>query len=52
MYLGGGDWAKDRLIPDSDLPHYLLRKKILIRNKNSIRPWQFVLRAFVWNFMA
>ena len=40
--LGGGDWAKDRLIPDS-ITSLSKRKKILIRNKNSIRPWQFVL---------
>jgi len=40
--LGGGDWAKDRLIPDS-VASLSKRKKILIRNKNSIRPWQFVL---------
>ncbi|MEO6976983.1 MAG: CDP-glucose 4,6-dehydratase, partial [Mucilaginibacter sp.] len=40
--IGGGDWSKDRLIPDiakaisSD-------KKIIIRNPLSVRPWQHVL---------
>jgi CDP-glucose 4,6-dehydratase len=40
--IGGGDWAKDRLIPD------LVRaassgKTASIRNPDSIRPWQHVL---------
>lgn len=40
--IGGGDWSEDRLIPDivrniqSDSP-------ILLRNPQSIRPWQHVL---------
>tara|TARA_B100001540_G_scaffold110661_1_gene99241 strand:- start:2393 stop:3505 length:1113 start_codon:yes stop_codon:yes gene_type:complete len=40
--LGGGDWAKDRIIPDSVLS-LNKKKKISVRNPNSIRPWQFVL---------
>ena len=40
--LGGGDWAKNRIIPDSILA-LSSKKKIIIRNQNSIRPWQFVL---------
>ena len=39
---GGGDWAKDRLIPDC-IRSLILGKKIMIRNPNSVRPWQFVL---------
>ena len=40
--LGGGDWAEDRLIPDSI--RALSRKMpIPIRNLNAIRPWQHVL---------
>ncbi|MEC0227953.1 CDP-glucose 4,6-dehydratase [Paenibacillus alba] len=40
--IGGGDWAKDRLIPD--IIHSLLNnKKIIIRNPDAIRPWQHVL---------
>ena len=40
--IGGGDWAKDRLIPDIIDS---ISKKIptQIRNTNSVRPWQFVL---------
>ncbi len=40
--IGGGDWAKDRLLPDialalkSDVP-------ISIRNLDAVRPWQHVL---------
>lgn len=40
--IGGGDWAKDRLIPDTF--HAIQAKKNpIIRNPNSIRPWQHVL---------
>jgi CDP-glucose 4,6-dehydratase len=40
--IGGGDWAKDRLIPDI-VRSFALGKKVLIRNPASIRPWQHVL---------
>ena len=40
--IGGGDWAKDRLIPDI-LRAFEMDKPVLIRNPNSIRPWQHVL---------
>ncbi len=40
--IGGGDWAKDRLIPDI-IRALLSNKKIRIRNPHSIRPWQHVL---------
>ena len=40
--VGGGDWAKDRLIPD--IYRSLESKKILkIRYPNATRPWQHVL---------
>ena len=40
--IGGGDWSKDRIIPD--LFKQWSKSKILkIRNPNSTRPWQFVL---------
>ena len=40
--IGGGDWAKDRLIPD--LVNALENQNYLkIRNPRSIRPWQHVL---------
>lgn len=40
--IGGGDWAKDRLITDIILST-LSSKKIFIRNPYSTRPWQHVL---------
>lgn len=40
--IGGGDWGKDRLIPDC-IRSLVLRKKILIRNPDSVRPFQHVL---------
>lgn len=42
--IGGGDWAKDRLIPDV-LRSILKNEKVLIRNPYSIRPWQHVLES-------
>ena len=40
--IGGGDWAQDRLIPDL-VRAYDNQESPLIRNPNSIRPWQHVL---------
>jgi CDP-glucose 4,6-dehydratase len=40
--IGGGDWAKDRLIPDC-MQSLLKGGTIKIRNPKSIRPWQHVL---------
>ena len=42
--IGGGDWGKDRLIPDI-INGISKKQSIEIRNPNSIRPWQFVLDA-------
>jgi CDP-glucose 4,6-dehydratase len=40
--IGGGDWNENRLVPD--FARFLLREEeIVLRNPNSIRPWQFVL---------
>ena len=40
--IGGGDWAKDRLI--SDIMNSISKRiPTQIRNTRSIRPWQFVL---------
>lgn len=39
--IGGGDWAENRLIPDC-IRHFNKNQKIVIRNPNSIRPWQHV----------
>lgn len=40
--IGGGDWARDRLIPDI-IRALLNNEKIIIRNPSAIRPWQHVL---------
>jgi CDP-glucose 4,6-dehydratase len=40
--IGGGDWAVDRLIPDL-VRSYRVSDTPVIRNPNSIRPWQHVL---------
>lgn len=44
--IGGGDWSKDRLIPDI-AKAFIEQKEIIIRNPNSIRPWQHVLEPLV-----
>ena len=40
--VGGGDWSKDRIIPDiiQSIKH---KKKIKLRNPHSKRPWQYIL---------
>jgi CDP-glucose 4,6-dehydratase len=44
--IGGGDWSKDRLIPD--IAKALSKNiEIVIRNPNSVRPWQHVLEPVV-----
>ena len=40
--IGGGDWAKDRLVPDI-VRSLSFKKSIVLRNSKSIRPWQHVL---------
>ena len=40
--IGGGDWSKDRLIPDC-IKSIIKKKKLIIRNPISTRPWQHVL---------
>ena len=40
--IGGGDWAKDRLIPDI-MAAFLEQRPVVIRNPQAIRPWQHVL---------
>ena len=40
--IGGGDWAKDRLIPDI-LAAFEQGQRVNIRNPHAIRPWQHVL---------
>lgn len=40
--IGGGDWAKDRIVADS-LRAWTNGQKVEIRSPNSTRPWQHVL---------
>lgn len=40
--IGGGDWARDRLVPDI-LRALQDRQSVLIRSPHAIRPWQHVL---------
>lgn len=42
--IGGGDWARDRLIPDI-IRALIAGERPLIRSPRSIRPWQHVLEA-------
>ena len=42
--IGGGDWARDRLVPDI-VRALLAGERPLIRNPDSVRPWQHVLEA-------
>lgn len=40
--IGGGDWARDRLIPDI-VAAFAKNEPVRIRNSHAIRPWQHVL---------
>lgn len=40
--IGGGDWGKDRLVPDI-MAAFIRGEAVVIRNPNAIRPWQHVL---------
>ena len=40
--IGGGDWSKDRLIPDC-IRAIIEKKDLIIRNPFATRPWQHVL---------
>ena len=40
--IGGGDFSKDRIIPDY-FRSLLKKQKLILRSPNSIRPWQHVL---------
>jgi CDP-glucose 4,6-dehydratase len=40
--IGGGDWAPDRIIPDS-VRALVAGQPVVVRNPDAIRPWQHVL---------
>ena len=42
--IGGGDWSKDRLVPDL-VRSWSKNKQVNLRQPNSTRPWQHVLEA-------
>ena len=39
--IGGGDWNKDRLVPDA-IKSIIKKKELIIRSPDSVRPWQHV----------
>lgn len=48
--VGGGDWAKDRIVPDI-MRAVFAGEPIVVRNSHSIRPWQHVLEplsGYLW----
>jgi CDP-glucose 4,6-dehydratase len=47
--IGGGDWAKDRIIPDC-VRALAAGKPIVIRNPEATRPWQHVLDP-LWGYL-
>ena len=47
--IGGGDWAKNRLVPDC-VKAWSKNKKVILRNPSSTRPWQHVLEA-IWAYI-
>lgn len=48
--IGGGDWAKNRIVPDA-IRAAIKREKLIIRNPSSIRPWQHVLEP-LWGYLS
>jgi CDP-glucose 4,6-dehydratase len=40
--IGGGDWARDRIVPDA-MRAALDGRRLTVRNPESVRPWQHVL---------
>ena len=48
--IGGGDWALDRIVPDS-IRALVAGNPIAVRSKTSVRPWQHVLEplsGYLW----
>jgi CDP-glucose 4,6-dehydratase len=48
--VGGGDWAKDRIVPDC-IRHLQRNEAISVRNPKATRPWQHVLEplsGYLW----
>jgi CDP-glucose 4,6-dehydratase len=47
--IGGGDWAKDRIVPDA-MRSLQKGQPIPVRNPQATRPWQHVLEP-LWGYM-
>ncbi|GHS90110.1 CDP-glucose 4,6-dehydratase [Synergistales bacterium] len=48
--IGGGDWAEDRIIPDC-VRAFESGKPLVLRNPDSVRPWQHVLDP-LWGYVT
>ena len=48
--IGGGDWSEGRLIPDC-IKFWRKKKKLIVRNPSSTRPWQHVLEVLTGYLM-
>ena len=48
--IGGGDWSKDRLVPDI-INALNKNENVILRNPLSVRPWQFVLEPLMGYLM-
>ena len=44
--IGAGDFAKNRIIPDL-VKAWKSKKKLIIRNPKSTRPWQYILDVLI-----
>jgi CDP-glucose 4,6-dehydratase len=44
--IGGGDWSKDRLIPDI-VRSLIANMPVVVRNPYAVRPWQHVLEPVI-----
>jgi CDP-glucose 4,6-dehydratase len=42
--IGGGDWSKDRIVPDA-MRAFASSKPLRLRNPDAVRPWQHVLES-------
>ena len=49
--IGGGDWSADRLVPDC-VRAFSRNEPVVLRNPNSLRPWQHVLEPLTGYRMA
>jgi CDP-glucose 4,6-dehydratase len=47
--IGGGDWSKDRIIPDC-IKAWHEEKPIVLRNPPAVRPWNYILDV-LWGYI-